>query len=193
MARIVPILSTTALLVACFAIVGCGSESLAGAPVAGDDRAITGRDTPIVLPLLVNDEATSPSTLDVGSLDLDPAAAGIQQHRTTEAGDYLLDCLGDVRFVPTPGFRGRQRRRIQSPTASVRCPRRPASSSRWRRIDKMETSKDSPRAYHPPDVPGTMIVSRAALLATLAVLLTTATACRRSPVSRTNRSRAPTR
>ena len=42
----------------------------------------------------------------------------------------------------------------------------------------METSKDSPRAYHPPDVPGTMIVSRAALLATLAVLLTTATACR---------------
>lgn len=106
MARIVPILSTTALLVACFAIVGCGSESLAGAPVAGDDRAITGRDTPIVLPLLVNDEATSPSTLDVGSLDLDPAAAGIQQHRTTEAGDYLLDCLGDVRFVPTPGFRG---------------------------------------------------------------------------------------
>ena len=100
------ILSAVSILVAMLAIGGCDAEGAAGAPVAPDDGAATDRDTPVSLSLIANDVAFAPAALDSASADLDPATPGAQQHITTDAGDYLLDCLGDVRFVPTSAFAG---------------------------------------------------------------------------------------
>jgi len=101
------LLSAVSFILALAAIAGCDSSDDGGAlPVAGDDSATTDRDTPVSLSLIANDVAVAPATLDVRSLDLDPARPGAQPYLMTSAGDYFLDCLGDVRFTPASGFSG---------------------------------------------------------------------------------------
>jgi len=94
------------LLLAAVAVGACGGEVATDPPVAADDRAATAPDTQVALSLITNDVADPPATLDVASLDLDPATPGAQWRITTDAGRYLLDCTGDVLFIPAPGFTG---------------------------------------------------------------------------------------
>jgi len=104
--RATTIPAAAGIFLALVAIAGCNSDDDAGAPAALDDRAATDRDAPVGLSLIANDVAQPPAALDVASLDLDAATPGAQPHLAIAAGDFLMDCLGDVRFVPAPGFSG---------------------------------------------------------------------------------------
>ena len=95
------------IILALATIAGCDSDdATAGAPLAADDSATTDRDAPLGLSLIANDVAVAPAVLDPASLDLEPATPGAQQYLLTSAGEFFLDCLGDVRFVPAAGFSG---------------------------------------------------------------------------------------
>jgi hypothetical protein len=95
-----------AALSAALAIAGCDGDLATDPPLAADDVAATRPDEQVVLSLMVNDVAVAPATLDVSSLDIDPATPGAQWWITTDAGRWLLDCSGDVLYVPAPGFTG---------------------------------------------------------------------------------------
>jgi hypothetical protein len=99
-------LPAAAILFASIVATGCGPQCTAGPPLADDDRAITTRGTPVGLSILANDVACGATSLDLHSLDLDPTTPGTQLSITTDAGGYMLDCLGDVRFVPAHCFSG---------------------------------------------------------------------------------------
>jgi hypothetical protein len=99
-------LSTAAIAFAAFAFAGCGRECPSGPPVASDDLAITGMNKPVGMPIVANDTACGTTSLDIHSLDLDPATPGTQLSIMTKAGGYMLDCTGDVHFVPADGFMG---------------------------------------------------------------------------------------
>ncbi|HMF43010.1 MAG TPA: Ig-like domain-containing protein [Polyangia bacterium] len=101
------ILPAAAIISFAFAFTGCGSQQCpAGPPIAADDRAITGPEMPVALPIVVNDDACGTAALDLQAIDLDPSAPGMQLSITTDQGGYMLDNLGDVHFVPAAGFSG---------------------------------------------------------------------------------------
>jgi mannan endo-1,4-beta-mannosidase len=75
-------------------------------PVADDDRAETAFNTPATVTPLTNDIAYAPTTIDAGSIDLDPATAGIQTTATTADGIFEVQSDNSVTFTPTPGFVG---------------------------------------------------------------------------------------
>jgi mannan endo-1,4-beta-mannosidase len=97
---------STATLLAAFAFAGCGTRCPSGPPIATDDRAITGRATPVGLPIIANDDAYGKASLDADSIDLDPSTPGTQRSVMTNEGGYMLGLLGDVTFVPADGFLG---------------------------------------------------------------------------------------
>jgi hypothetical protein len=93
------------LLLASFAIVGCGPECPGGPPLAADHRATTAPGTAVGLSL-VEYAGVCGAALDMAALDLDPTMPGAQPSITTDAGSYMLDSRGDVWFLPAPGFSG---------------------------------------------------------------------------------------
>ncbi len=98
--------SGAVLLLSAVSIGACGAGESVDSPVAASDWATTQPDTQVVLSLVANDFARPPATLDLTSLDLEPARPGAQSETTTDAGFYLLNCTGDVLFIPAPGFTG---------------------------------------------------------------------------------------
>jgi mannan endo-1,4-beta-mannosidase len=74
-------------------------------PVADDDFLVLDPGVTGTLDLLASD--ISPfSTLDTGSVDLDPAASGIQQSLTLPSGSLEV-ADGTLTYVPTAGYSGR--------------------------------------------------------------------------------------
>lgn len=76
-----------------------------GQPVALPDDASTIEDTPVTFNVTDNDSdllfGINPSTVD-----LDQAAAGIQNSATTTEGSWVVDNAGNVTYTPAPDFFG---------------------------------------------------------------------------------------
>ncbi|MBO0870677.1 MAG: cellulase family glycosylhydrolase [Micromonosporaceae bacterium] len=75
-------------------------------PVADDDSATTGFDTPATVAATANDIAYL-TTIQPQTVDLDPATAGRQTAVTVPAGQFTVDSTGTVTFTPVAGFHGR--------------------------------------------------------------------------------------
>jgi CshA-type fibril repeat protein len=74
------------------------------APVAVNYNPSTNEDTPISFNVASND---ADGTIDVATVDLDPATAGIQTSFTVaNEGTYTVDNLGVVTFTPVANFNG---------------------------------------------------------------------------------------
>lgn len=74
-------------------------------PVAVDDAGTTPENTPVGV--IVTDNDTDPDgSIDPGTVDLDPASAGIQNTFTATNGDFSVDATGLVTFAPSLGFSG---------------------------------------------------------------------------------------
>jgi hypothetical protein len=77
------------------------------APLASSDAAIANFNTPVTLSAWSNDTAPNGSTLDGGTLDLDPATAGVQTSITVAGqGTFVSNNDGTVTFTPVAGFSG---------------------------------------------------------------------------------------
>ena len=75
-------------------------------PVAVNDTASTNEDTPVDISILTNDSDPD-GTLNVTSVDLDPATLGQQTSFTVPAeGTYTVNNLGVVTFTPILNFNG---------------------------------------------------------------------------------------
>jgi len=74
-------------------------------PVAVNDSTSTQKNTPVTLTVTSND-TDSDGTINVASVDLDPATIGIQTTRTTAAGAWSVTNLGAVTFTPIATFTG---------------------------------------------------------------------------------------
>jgi mannan endo-1,4-beta-mannosidase len=75
--------------------------ALVFAPVADDDSAMTGFDTPVTLNPPANDITYGSASLVVESIDLDPSTAGQQTTRNVAAGTFTSQQGGTVVFTPT--------------------------------------------------------------------------------------------
>jgi mannan endo-1,4-beta-mannosidase len=78
-------------------------------PVADDDEAETAAETPVVLRPTANDVTYWWAKLVPGSLDLDPAADGVQAELTTSGGTFAVQPDDGVLFTPRAGFAGKAR------------------------------------------------------------------------------------
>ncbi|WP_281238131.1 Ig-like domain-containing protein [Flavobacterium praedii] len=80
------------------------------APVANNDTAITTEDTPVTINVATNVaglDTDVDGTIDVATVDLDPATAGIQPTFTvTGEGTYSVAATGVVTFTPVLNFNG---------------------------------------------------------------------------------------
>jgi len=76
-------------------------------PVADDDQATTEVDAPVTLAPVANDVTYWFSSLAPGTLDLDPATAGVQRQWTTEAGTFAAQADDTVVFTPAAGWYGK--------------------------------------------------------------------------------------
>jgi gliding motility-associated-like protein len=80
--------------------------SLNSPPVASSDTKTTNENTPISIVVTVNDTDVD-GTIDVTSVDLDPATAGIQNTFTIPGqGTFTVDNLGVVTFAPALNYNG---------------------------------------------------------------------------------------
>lgn len=77
-------------------------------PIADGDFFTTALNTPVSFSIVDNDIAFGDATLDLGSIDLDPATPGIQHEVAVERGTYTVDG-GVVTFVPTTDEQGSAR------------------------------------------------------------------------------------
>jgi gliding motility-associated-like protein len=75
------------------------------APVAVNDDATTNEDTPVTFNVTSNDTDVD-GTINAGTVDLDPAAAGIQNTFTNTEGSWSVNATGDVTYTPTLNFNG---------------------------------------------------------------------------------------
>ncbi len=76
-------------------------------PVARDDSASTGYNTPVTLNPIANDTPGAGASLDPSTLDLDPATPGIQDRVTVPGkGTFERNPDGSVTFTPVDGFTG---------------------------------------------------------------------------------------
>ncbi|MDX6191680.1 Ig-like domain-containing protein [Flavobacterium sp. Fl-318] len=76
------------------------------APVAVNDSKTTNEDTVVTIDVSTNDTDVD-GTIDVASVDLDPATAGKQTTFTvTGEGTYIVDALGVVTFTPVANYNG---------------------------------------------------------------------------------------
>ena len=78
------------------------------APAASNDSATTPLNTPVKIIAYANDSASEGATLDLATIDVDPATAG-RQISITVAGEGSFDASandGTVTFTPVTGFTG---------------------------------------------------------------------------------------
>ncbi len=75
------------------------------APVAVNDAPTTNEDTPITFSATSND-TDADGTINVASVDLNPATAGIQNTFANAQGNWSVDALGNVTFTPVLNFNG---------------------------------------------------------------------------------------
>jgi mannan endo-1,4-beta-mannosidase len=82
------------------------NRSLVFPPVADVDTAVTEFNTPVTLNASANDIAYGGATINLSSIDLDPATTGQQTMATISAGTFVALPNGTVTFTPTDGFSG---------------------------------------------------------------------------------------
>ncbi|WP_397446185.1 Ig-like domain-containing protein [Polaribacter sp. R77954] len=88
------------------AVVNITVDSVNDAPVANNDVVSTPEDTPAIVNVTTNDTDVD-GTIDVATVDLDPATPGIQDTFTVaNEGTYTVDNLGIVTFTPVANFNG---------------------------------------------------------------------------------------
>lgn len=83
------------------------NRALSFAPVADTDTAITEFETPATLTPAANDITYGGASLQVGTIDLDPAAAGQQTSKSGNGGTFAWQSGGAVLFTPDAGFAGK--------------------------------------------------------------------------------------
>jgi mannan endo-1,4-beta-mannosidase len=76
-------------------------------PVADHDAATTEFETAVVLNPPANDVTYGGATLDVASIDLDPATAGQQTSKSVFGGTFTWQADGTIAFAPDSGFAGK--------------------------------------------------------------------------------------
>ncbi|MFM7104026.1 MAG: FG-GAP repeat domain-containing protein, partial [Flavobacteriales bacterium] len=82
-------------------------ECLVFAPVATNDNGSTNEDNSVVLANITANDIATFSPLDLASIDLDPATAGIQSTINTIAGAWSVNTAnGNLTFVPAANFNG---------------------------------------------------------------------------------------
>ena len=74
-------------------------------PMASNDQAMVAADTIASIDLSDN-VSDANNNLDITTIDLDPAVAGIQNTLTTIHGDWAVDATGLVTFDPVASFEG---------------------------------------------------------------------------------------
>lgn len=76
-------------------------------PIAGDDNSSTVEDTPVTFNLTGNDsDIDVGGSIDLATLDINPAEAGIQTTLSTNEGTWQVVGGGDVTFTPFTNFCG---------------------------------------------------------------------------------------
>jgi gliding motility-associated-like protein len=75
------------------------------APVAVNDSQSTSEDAPVTFSLTANDTDVD-GTVNVASVDLDPATVGIQTTFTNASGNFSVNALGNVTYTPALNFNG---------------------------------------------------------------------------------------
>ncbi|MCK7460625.1 MAG: cadherin-like domain-containing protein [Sphingobacterium sp.] len=81
-------------------------SSVNDAPVAVNDNVTTNEDTPAIIIVAANDTDID-GTINISSVDLDPATAGVQDTFTVPGqGAYGVDGVGIVTFTPVLNFNG---------------------------------------------------------------------------------------
>ncbi len=75
------------------------------APVANADAIATNEDTPVALNLVSND-TDSDGTINVASVDLQPAVPGIQNSLAHAGGTITVDASGIISYSPVLNFNG---------------------------------------------------------------------------------------
>ncbi len=83
--------------------------------MADDDSAVTEFETPASLPVTANDIAYGGASIVVGTIDLDPTAAGRQTSAAVAGGTFAAQPDGSVLFTPAAGFSGKAARLIHRP------------------------------------------------------------------------------
>jgi hypothetical protein len=74
-------------------------------PIAMDDLANTGEDTPVTFSVTNNDTDVD-GAIDLSSVDLDPNTGGIQTTLVVAGGTFMYDGAGNVTFTPNANFTG---------------------------------------------------------------------------------------
>ena len=81
-------------------------DAVNDAPVAGNNSETTNEDTPVTIAVTGNDTDVD-GTINVATVDLDPATTGIQTTFTVvDEGTYTVDALGIVTFTPVLNYNG---------------------------------------------------------------------------------------
>lgn len=74
------------------------------APLAVNDAGTTDEEVIVSIPILAND--TDDGSIDVTSVDLDPASAGIQNAETLASGVFAVNASGVLSYTPASNFNG---------------------------------------------------------------------------------------
>ena len=78
-----------------------------GTPAATPDTATTPFNTAVILPVASNDTASTGTSINPNSIDLDPGVSGQQTTKTVPGqGTFKLNTDGTVTFTPETGFVG---------------------------------------------------------------------------------------
>jgi gliding motility-associated-like protein len=75
-------------------------------PVAVNDAGSTNEDAPVTITNIASNDTDVDGTVDVSTVDLDPATPGIQNTFTNAQGSWSVDALGNVTFIPVLNFNG---------------------------------------------------------------------------------------
>ena len=78
----------------------------AAPPVAAADSAVTSFNTAVTFSITGNDRASSGSTINPATVDLDPSTPAEDKTLNVPEGVFTVDSLGNATFTPATGFTG---------------------------------------------------------------------------------------
>src|SRR5690606_35612451 len=125
------------------------------APVATDDNTATNEDTPVTFNVTSNDTDVDGS-INLRTVDLDPATVGIQNTFSNEFGTWSVDASGDVTYTPDLNYNGtasvtyrvNDNNGLTSNTATVTVTVNPVNDAPVAIDDDASTDEDTPVAFN---------------------------------------------
>ncbi|MFM2201100.1 MAG: hypothetical protein RL040_300, partial [Bacteroidota bacterium] len=76
-------------------------------PVANDDSGTTAAETATTITNITSNDTDSDGTIDISTIDIDPATPGQQTTLVTATGEWIVDtATGDLSYTPAFGFTG---------------------------------------------------------------------------------------